>query len=229
MKIKLHETINSLGVLVSIGLGMYAAIGQYEGNREAATASAELVSTDQVRIFDGCAPAEARDHGAHKKAKYPWDAFGGVVGGEDCGDVLEPVKWRVTLSNLSREPLSIVEVDFVDSEHWPPGQVQKFKEPLGFYTSSPPYAVHVEVSLPLNISPSSSVALSVEHFVALDTSAGDAKICGVAKGAAEIETCLAWRRHLIGKKWPRFVSDSLAIEFVSATGRIFYASLPSPL
>lgn len=36
------------------------------------------------------------------------------------------------------------------------------------------------------------VALEIMPFVAAERTVGNAKVCGVAKGAAEIEICLGW-------------------------------------
>ena len=80
---KIHENINSIGVVIRLAIALYAAWTSREQALENLTGYAEIIESNEIRLVDSCNrirnPASQRD-------KRPWDP---QIGPTNCGYVVE--------------------------------------------------------------------------------------------------------------------------------------------
>lgn len=211
---KLHESINSVAVVLSLAIASYAAWTSREQERENLIGYAEVIDSNQIRLVDGC--DTIKNHAPQRDAR-PWDGMSSVY---NCGYMLESTRWRITISNQSRQPLAIVKMNFVVTQQ-PEGRYS-YRDTIDSLTKQP------GVSIPMNMGAYFSSVITITRFVPVHVSKDDFNICSVAVGTSEIRNCLAWRRNY---KPPEMgaASEAIQAEFVSSSGQSYIVPLPDPL
>ncbi len=210
MKTKLHEFVNSIGVIISIGISLYVAYAADFRRRENFVVQSHYADpTDtRTRLIDGCIGL--------REPKY----FRGIqAGGANCGYEIATTQWPLTISNLSDQSLAIVGVNFLIYDV---RSKASYREDLTFIGPQP------GLKLPINMQPHSAVEVTLARFWPVNLSKEAFAECSKNETLEDLNLCLVGMRSVDPDKRDRLI-ETLQVEFVSSSGTKVVSVLPNPV